>query len=691
MAKDLLLEIGTEEIPARFMEPALRLLAATAKELLETARLNFGKIAVFGTPRRLTLLVEEVAEMAEDLKMEFKGPAVKSAYDAEGSPTKALEGFCRSQGIEPADLFIKELNGVPYVYAAKNAEGKAAVAILPQLFLDIINKLNFPKTMRWGDLDMRFARPLHWLVALYGKEVLPLEVAGIAADRYSRGHRFLGNDKVEIKSPAHYKEALRKEYVIVDQKERRQMIAEQIKEVAKTCGGKTKEDDALLNEVTYLLEYPTAFAGFFNEDYLSMPTELIITPMREHQRYFPVFRDDNTLLNNFIAIRNGTAKDINIVQEGNEKVLRSRLADAAFFWHEDCKHPLEDNSPALAKIVFHEKLGTVAQKVVRVSVLAGWLATELDFSLEEATDTARAAELMKCDLVSSVVCEFTELQGIMGKYYARHDGEREAVAQAIEEHYLPRFAADELPTSKAGMVLSIADKMDSLVGFFGLGMQPTGSQDPYALRRQAAGIANMIIKYGLNISLPDLIDVAFALHVKNQLPKSKEEVQETLGQFFGQRLGNILNEEGISYDIVNAILAISLESLNQSRLKAHALASFRTTVACQEMLAGFNRAANLVKGKDFGQVEEKLFIEEAEKTLFKAIVEAENKIAENLKKQDYLVLLESLGGLRGPIDQFFDKVMVMTEDENIRNNRLALLGKVVKAAKNIGDLSQLVT
>ncbi len=693
MAKDLLFEIGIEEIPARFMEPALKQLRELAADGLQQAGLEYADMQVYGTPRRIALLVKDLAEMQPDGQQESKGPALKAAFDAAGQPTKALLGFCRGQGIEPDAVLQKEIKGVQYVYAVKHIQGRPTAELLPAMLEEIVHKLYFPKPMRWGNNEMRFARPIRWLVLLFGQEVLPLEIAGVKAGRVTRGHRFLGNGQAEIKEPAAYLLTLQNEYVVADQKVRREKIWAQIQAVAKVAGGQVKPDEDLLSELVYILEYPTALLGSFDAKYLEIPEELVVTPMREHQRYFPVYdAAGQKLLPHFITVRNGNSEHLDIVQAGNEKVLAARLADAEFFWHEDCSHPLADNLPRLAHIVFHEKLGTLDAKVQRIKTLAGHIATKLVFSDDDRRDTERAAELLKCDLVSNAVYEFTELQGIMGEYYAQHDGETPQVAAAIREHYLPRFAGDALPQTKAGIALALADRLDSLVGFFAQGMIPTGSQDPYALRRAAIGVMQILLQNKLGLNLLWLCQKAYALYEGITLERDEPATLEALASFFEQRLENILAEEGVAYDVVNAVSGLPLFCPLYNYQKAHALADFRGDGEFAQLMAAYGRAANLLKNaQPAAEVQEQLLEEQAERELFAALSAASSKVKSALALRDYLAALRVLASVRPQMDDFFEEVMVMAESEALRGNRLALLQKLVAMTAELGDLSALVS
>lgn len=691
MAKDLLFELGTEEIPARFMAPALKQMKDLSEAGLKELRLNYTSVNVYGTPRRLALLVNGLAEHQPDLTEEVKGPSIKAAYDGDGNPTKAVLGFARGQGVQVEDLVVKETPAGKYVFASKRNPGQPAETVLPEMLTNIIHKLYFPKPMRWGDSDLKFARPIRWIVALFGTEVLDVTIGDIKADRFSRSHRFLGSGVVELASAQEYITKLNENYCFVDQEERKELIWEQITAVAAENGGKVYKDEKLLEEVTQLLEYPTALCGGFEEKYLALPQEVLITPMREHQRYFPVFKEDGTLLPKFITVRNGLAEHIEIVTAGNEKVLRARLADAEFFYTEDLKKNLADNVAKLETIVFHEKLGTLANKVKRIEKLAHFIGTQLGFSPEELQATSRTAFLAKADLVSNVVYEFPELQGIMGEYYARHAGEEESVAVAIREHYLPRFAGDEVPATKVGMAVSMADKMDSIVGFFGMDIQPTGSQDPYALRRQALGIVHTILERDLTISLKAMVEKSYQL-LSEQVDflNSQEKTREDLLAFFQQRMENVLSDSGVRYDVINAVLVGQLDNLGEAKQKAVALSAFRETEEFRQLITGYKRAANLAKNAVHSRVREDLFSDPAENRLYQEFQKVKKDADSYVQSKDYQKALGMIGELRTVIDDFFTAVMVMVEDEKIKENRLALLKQIADYVKDIADLSQLV-
>ena len=699
--RDFLLEIGLEEIPARFLPPAVEQLDSLARQAFAAVGLKFAELHIYATPRRLAVLVTALAEKADDVMTEVKGPSVSAAFDAEGMPTKALLGFCKGHGVAAKDVYQKELSGNKYIFATKKSLGKYAGEMLPDLIYGLVNKLYFPKPMRWGYETMRFARPVRWLLAMFGTEVIDIELAKVKSANISRGHRLLGSDHIVINQPAEYLAKLEENFVICDQDKRKAIIKKQIADVAQALGGYVEEDAELLEEVTYLLEYPTALSGGFEEKYLAIPKELVITPMREHQRYFPVYAKDGSLLPRFITVRNGDGRFLDIVAAGNEKVLRARLADAEFFYLEDLQDNMDAKVEQLANVVFHEKLGTMRAKVGRIIQLAVLIGQILGFTEEELQQTRRAAYLAKADLGSRVVYEFPELQGIIGEYYAVAAGENITVAQAVREHYLPRFAGDEVPQSKPGIAISLADKIDSLTGFFAIGMIPSGSQDPYALRRAAAGCAQIIVKHGLQLSLQEILPYSFELlaeDVQNFDKDHTTERMEGIISFFKQRLENIMSEDGISYDIINAVGVLNDTDLYMILCKAHALHQYRGNAGFPMLLSGFNRAANLLKsakekgGIDLGlvKVNQDLFVDQTEKALWLDLQAANDKVRPALTVGNYTAALDVVGELTDSINKFFEAVMVMDKDNAVRDNRLALLCSIVSLTEDIGDLSKIV-
>ncbi len=691
MARDFLLEIGVEELPARFLTPALEQLRALAGDLLRENRLAYGDIITCGTPRRITVLVQEVAEKQEPLVQEVKGPAVKVAFTNSGEPTRAALGFAKSQGVKVEELARKAVGPVEYVFAVKKEGGQPARKILPGIAVALVTGLHFPKPMRWGDLDMRFARPIRWLLCLYGGEVVPFKLAGLQSNRYTYGHRFLSSGRLELAEAGAYFDLMRRGYVIVDVDERRETIRRQVTEAAARKGGKAEIDPELLDEVTNLVEYPTALCGSFDEQFLTMPEEVLITPMREHQRYFPVRGEEGLLLPRFVAVSNGGTDNIDVVRAGNEKVLRARLSDAAFFWQEDLKHPLEDKVEGLQKVVFQEGLGTVYDKVQRVTSLAEFLTERLGAGPEERAHTLRAARLAKADLLTNMVYEFPELQGVMGREYARRGGEPEQVALAIFEHHLPRFAGDELPRTLPGKILSIADKTDTLVGCFGMGIQPTGSQDPYALRRQALGVCLIIIEGELVLSLREIFERAYNNYAGRVAMKlAREEVLAELEEFVRQRLRGLFIERGLSYDTVDAVLTAGFTDVAGAWQRGQALEQFRSAPAFDALLTAFTRARNLSKKATHDQVDPALFETPAEEELYKSFREIAASAGALIEKREYGAALARIAELQKPVARFFDDVLVMVEDERVRENRLALLKNIAGFIGKVADLSKIV-
>ncbi len=692
MPQNLLLEIGTEEIPARFMGAALAQLQELAVKKFTEERIDYAEVQVYGTPRRLALLVKGVAEKQQDKLEEVKGPARKAAFDAAGQLTKAGQGFARSQGVAVEDLEIRETPAGEYVFALRRMHGRAAAEVLQQILPGFITGLNFPKPMRWGYGEMRFARPIHWLAALYGAEVIPFSLGDLQSGRITYGHRFLGQGQISLDSADDYLPRLKENYVIADPAERRELIWQQIEALAAREGGRVEPDAELLDEVTYLLEYPTALCGSFADDYLELPEEVLITPMQEHQRYFPVRDAADNLMAKFITVRNGTDEHLDVVREGNEKVLRARLADARFFFEEDLKVPLAQNFNKLGKIVFQESLGMVSDKVQRIRTLSTQIAVELGWPAEQIADLDRAAFLAKTDLVTNMVYEFPELQGIMGAEYARRNGEKIEVAQAIFEHYLPRHAGDLLPATELGMVVSLADKFDTIVGCFGVGIQPTGSQDPYALRRQALGICRIMLERDLEISLTGLIDQAFALYPEGQVQMklTREQVISEIREFFKLRLRNILNEQDIAYDVLDSVLAIGFDNLADLKRRAVGLQAFRQQPEFADLLTAYLRAHNLGQHAETETIDKALLLEPVEEQLHSALIRAQFEVIESLKHKDIARALGVLATLREPIGAFFAAVMVMAEDPAIRHNRLALLKQIDNLAGKIADFSKIV-
>ena len=684
MSKTLLLEIGTEEVPAHVMPGILSQLKENAAKTFEELRIEYKNIKTLGTPRRSALLVEGLAEQQADLSKENRGPAVNIAFDADGNPTKAAQGFARGQGVKPEELVTKD----GYVYAMVHEKGGQTVDLLGDTLKGLVDGLNFPNNMHWADLDYKFIRPLRWLVALYGQDVIDFEVANVKSGRTSRGHRFLSEGDFEIANAEDYVEACRKASIIVDQNERCEMIRQQIAEVAAANGGQAEVNEDLLEEVLYLVEYPTALCGKFDEKYLALPAEAVITPMRDHQRYFPVLKDGQ-LLPLFITIRNGGKEHLETVQHGNERVLRARLEDAQFFFDEDRKKTLEQHGEKLKTVVFQDGLGTIYDKALRLEVLAGYIADAIGANEQDKKDAVRAAKLAKADLVTGMVTEFTELQGVMGREYALLDGETKAVAQAIDEHYMPRFAGDSQPASVAGRIVSLADKIDTIVGTFSRGLIPTGSQDPFALRRQALGIVNMLKEAQYHISLSQLVAKAMGL-LKIADAGQQAKLQNDVADFMKLRLKNVLADAGIRYDVVDAVF-VTVDDVYGVFLRAQAV-NEAVKQDMEKTIQAFVRTGNIARKAEDVQaaVETGLLAEQVEKDLCKAYEAASDKAEKEIAAQDYAGAIATLSQLAAPIDAFFDGVMVMDKDEKIKNNRLGLLKLVDNLICQVADFSKIV-
>ena len=685
MAKDLLFEIGTEEIPARFMPGAVTRLADIACKGLADKKIVHGVLKTFGTPRRISLLVKDVAEVQADQTTKKKGPSLKLAFDGDGKPTKAVEGFARGSGVTVAELVRED----GYVHAVLHEIGKPVAELLPELLSSLVENLNFPKNMRWGDLDMKFVRPVHWMVALYGSDIVSVKVAGIESGRVSRGHRVLGSSSIEIPTAAEYEAKMAANFVIVNQEERRDLIRAQVEALAIEQGGTATIDAELLEEVLYLVEYPTALCGRFEEKYLDLPSEAIITPMREHQRYFPVFSNEGKLLPVFITVRNGGNDYIDNVRHGNERVLRARLADARFFYDEDRKIHLGDRVEKLKTIVFQEGLGTMYDKAQRLKKLSAVIAARIGISPVDMPAVERGAELAKADLVTGMVCEFTELQGVMGREYALLSGESQVAADTVFEHYLPRFAGDILPRTLAGRAVAIADKLDNIITTFSRGLIPTGSQDPYALRRQAIGIVNILIDGKIFLNLSTI--AAEAMQLAGIVDREKQQqLSVALDEFFRLRLKNVLTDAGIRYDIIEAVLATDTDDIYAACLRAEAMASPEGAAAMEKGLEAFNRAANIAGKSDCEVIDETLFEVSVETALYRASLNARIRIDQAVADHDYVGALQVIAELSAPINDFFTAVMVMVDDAKVRDNRLALLRSISALTFGIADFRRIV-
>ena len=682
MAKDLLFEIGAEEIPAGFMPNILGQLKQLAETKLHDAHLPFESIETYGTPRRLALIVKGLGDASAEISERHKGPSASIAYDADGNATKAAIGFARGKGLDVADLVVED----GYIYAETKTAGVPAKDIVSEMLPQLITGLNFPKSMHWGDLDAKFVRPVRWLVALLDEEVIPVEFATVKSGNVSRGHRFLGADEITIKNAASYVDTLKENFVMVDQDARRELISKQLHDIAASKNASIVWDDDLLEEINYLVEWPTALCGGFEESYLALPDAAIITPMKDHQRYFPLVGQDGKLLPMFLTVRNGSDHSIEVVQAGNERVLRARLDDAKFFFNEDRKKPLIDRQDGLTKIVFQEGLGNLADKTERLLKLGRVFGEECGLHEDAAVVLERATELAKTDLTTGMVTEFTELQGVMGKEYALLDGESPEVAEAIFEQYLPRFAGDVLPQTEAGKVLSIIDKVDNIVATFSRGLIPTGSQDPYALRRQTIGILNILLGSEWNISLRPIFKASMEL--LNVAADKQEELLNQIEEFFTLRLKNIFLDREVPHHVIDLLLSNNELSVADAEGLVNALLANRIDENV-ELVQAYTRMYNLVKDVEYTGVNSDLLKEDAEKALYEAASKASEASLAAWEAGDYAAVVAVPATLVPTINQFFEDVMVMDKDEAIKANRLQLVRLAYSVMAIIGDISAL--
>ena len=682
MAKDLLFEIGAEEIPAGFMPNILGQLKQLAETKLNDAHLPFESIETYGTPRRLALIVKGLADASAEISERHKGPSASIAYDADGNATKAAIGFARGKGLDVADLVVED----GYIYAETKTAGVPAKDIVSEMLPQLITGLNFPKSMHWGDLDAKFVRPVRWLVALLDEEVIPVEFATVQSGNVTRGHRFLGAAEITIKNAASYVETLQENFVMVDQDARRELISKQLHDMAASKNASIVWDDDLLEEINYLVEWPTALCGGFEESYLALPDAAIITPMKDHQRYFPLVGQDGKLLPMFLTVRNGSDHSIEVVQAGNERVLRARLDDAKFFFNEDRKKPLIDRQDGLTKIVFQEGLGNLADKTERLLKLGRVFGEECGLHEDAAVVLERATELAKTDLTTGMVTEFTELQGVMGKEYALLDGESPEVAEAIFEQYLPRFAGDVLPQTEAGKVLSIIDKVDNIVATFSRGLIPTGSQDPYALRRQTIGILNILLGSDWNISLRPIFKASMEL--LNVAADKQEELLNQVEEFFTLRLKNIFLDREVPHHVIDLLLSNNELSVADAEGLVNALLANRIDENV-ELVQAYTRMYNLVKDVEYTGVNSDLLKEDAEKALFEAASKASEASLAAWEANDYNAVVAVPATLVPAINKFFEDVMVMDKDEAIKANRLQLVRLAYSVMAIIGDISAL--
>jgi glycyl-tRNA synthetase beta chain len=681
-----LLEIGTEEIPARFIPRALEDLAAAARASLAAKRLDHREIRTFGTPRRLTLAVAGIVARQPDLELEVTGPPRKAAYDLDGALTKAGQGFARGQGVEEKNLFVKETPKGEYLAAIRREAGRPAAEILREEVPGWITGLRFQKSMRWGSGDLRFVRPMHWVLALLGGKVLAFELDGLKAGNRSRGHRFLAPKEFAVRNLAGYLAKTRAAFVVADPTERKGTIRAQVVAAAAERGGHAVVDEELLDHVTNLVEWPVAVSGGFEAAFLAVPHEVLVTAMKAHQKYFTVIDGAGTLLPWFVTVSNMQAPDMGLIRAGNERVLRARLSDARFFWESDLKTPLRARVPGLKSVVYQEKLGTYLEKVDRVKELARFVAREAEGHREE--DAERAAYLSKADLVTGMVGEFPELQGVMGRHYALASGEKREVADALLEAYLPRFAGDELPASELGAILSVADRMDTIAGIFGIGMAPTGSEDPYALRRHTLAVINILATRAWPLHLKSLVELAIAT-LTGKIARPTEGLRTEILEFFRARLENLHVGGGAPVDIVRAVLAAGFDRIPEVERRIAALDELRRYEDFDALAVTFKRVANIVPPEFAGEIDVALCTAPAEQDLAMAATGIRADVEAAVGERDYLKALRKIAELRPIVDRFFDGVLVMAEDPAIRRNRLALLAAVQALFANIADFRQI--
>jgi len=701
LTKEFLLEIGTEEIPAGFIPVALSAMEQIFTDLVKQARIQVGEVRTLGTPRRLVLVAKGLGESQSPQRTEKVGPPVSKAFGEDGKPNKMAEGFAKGQGVKVKDLKKIKTEKGEYLVAIIEDKGRPTVELLPEIVEQLIKDIPFKKSMRWMDLDVKFGRPVHWIFALFDSRVVPVRFGNIQSGNVTRGHRFMAPDEIAVNGFDDYLKKLKSASVICEPKERQKIIEDEVSSVAKSFGGIPYPDSGLIEEIVYLTEFPIAVGGSFPKEYLKLPKDVLITSMRSHQRYFSVVDKDGELLPHFVTVSNTKVKDNDVVSKGNEKVLVARLEDAKFYFEEDTKIPLKNRVDDLKGVVFHAKLGTSYEKVMRFRELAGWLTDVLSpekKSNEMRDKVMEAAYLAKADLDTGMVQEFPALQGKIGREYALREGIAPEVADAIYEHYLPVGATDDIPTGEIGTIVSLSDKMDTITGFFGVGMIPTGTADPYALRRSAIAIINIIYGKGLRLSLIDFIDKSIELQsIELQRGKGKSGAGELNGDiidFFRGRLQVLLTDYGYPQDVVDAVLTVSIDNLVLAKKMIEALAEWKKRLEFSDLATSIKRVGNIIKGKevnlsDLGDVDGNLFNDSIEGELFEAFTKIEKGVESLIKTEEYVDAVGMLLDLKAPIDNFFDNVMVMDEDKNIRRNRLSLLNRIRLLFMNVCDFQKI--
>ncbi len=694
---NLLLEIGSEEIPAGYILPALKVLSSTLQQRLADARIDHGDALVYGTPRRLAIIVKNVAPKQKPMKSEVTGPPASVGFDENGKPSMAAKKFAEKIGISPNKLMVKETPKGMYLCAQKTERGAATRTLLKEILPEIIVSLPFPKKMRWSDLDLEFARPIRSILALLGKTLIRFQMGNLKSGRYTFGHYFMAPGKIKIDAADAYVDALRSANVLVDMEERKKALERDIAKVAGVIGGRILPDEELVDIVTNLVEYPVAVAGKFDEAFLEVPDEVLITAMREHQKYFTVVDQNNKLMPCFIAVNNTAANDMAVVATGHERVLRARLADARFFYQGDLDVTNDERVEKLKGVLFQAELGTMYAKIERIAKIAEYLIAASDIDLESGTgykdltnSAKRAGRLCKADLVSQVVGEFPKLQGIMGRIYATFSGELSTVAAAIEEHYRPVYSGGPLPKTLVGAIIGIADKIDSICGCFSVGLKPTGASDPYALRRQGIGIIQILLDKGFTLSLSALIEESLKLFKTGHI----QEIKEQIYTFLQNRMTHLLVEDGFSKDTIAAVLSVSCDNIPETWSRVRALEKLKAKPDFEPLAAAFKRVVNIIKKADAfkpGDVDQKLFLHESESALLGAYEFVQQRVEDDLEKGFFDQALVKIASLRDTVDDFFEGVMVLAEDEEVRRNRLSLLGHIAVLFGKIADFSKLST
>lgn len=685
--RTLAFEIGTEEIPAFDLAGAVKQLSTMVPSLLDDAAIPHGAVKIFSSPRRLIVIAEEIPEATEEKNEVFKGPSAKIAFDAEGNPTKAAQGFARGKGVDPSSLVVED----GYVYARTHTPSVNVASLLSSVLNKIIHGLSWPRSQRWGVQSEYFTRPVRWIVALFGNEVIDFTFAGLVAGRTTYGHRFLAPGPFEVADADSLVDVVRSASVIPSEAEREQVIREGVAKAEAETGFTAVLHPKTLVEVINLAEYPTVLVGTFDEEFLKVPEEIIVDAMLVHQRYFPLYDKDGKLTNRFIVVSNGDPACAETIVDGNERVVRARLYDAKFFYDEDLKQPLESYVDHLGEVVFQEKLGTMLDKTNRIQRLADHLAEDAGLAGQDLSDVERAARLCKADLVTSAVVEFTSVQGVMGSYYAAASGETAQVAQAIEQHYRPRFAGDEAPDTVVGKIVAIADKLDTVCGLFAVGQGPTGSSDPFALRRSAIGIVAMLSgKDAVEVSLVAAIDAALASYAQQGIEFDTDAVRRDVIEFFITRTKVMMRDAGNSIDAIDAVLSAGIQEPVEliNRVSALEAARSEQPEVFEDLATAYARANNLCDSKLGTEVNEGL-LSEVEQALVRAVCQAESNVASALENNNYDAALSELAALRKPIDLFFENTMVMDEDQTLRENRLRLLNSFVAVFANVADFALL--